>query len=277
MGYNDYIERHKTHELRACQMKQLSILEEIDRICAKHRIDYWIDSGTLLGAVRHGGFIPWDDDIDICMLAEDLDHFKQVAPAELPPSMVLQSKETFPESKEPIVKVRENNSLYVEPGDDFSANYPKGLFVDIFPFVAYPTVSRKFCRRYGRMFTRSRAILRKPHRYSLRSVAELFWFGGQYLMSRVAWWGVSAFRSRDQYLSFVLENNGYGIMHRRECIFPLSTMTFEGKDFPAPRDPDEYLRDLFGDYMRIPPPEQRHIHAVFMLPQLEDEDEPRKA
>ena len=251
MGYNDYIERHKTHELRACQMKQLSILEEIDRICAKHRIDYWIDSGTLLGAVRHGGFIPWDDDIDICMLAEDLDHFKQVAPAELPPSMVLQSKETFPESKEPIVKVRENNSLYVEPGDDFSANYPKGLFVDIFPFVAY--------------------------RYSLRSVAELFWFGGQYLMSRVAWWGASAFRSRDQYLSFVLENNGYGIMHRRECIFPLSTMTFEGKDFPAPRDPDEYLRDLFGDYMRIPPPERRHIHAVFMLPQLEDEDESRKA
>ena len=227
--------------------------------------------------MRHGGFIPWDDDIDICMLAEDLDHFKQVAPAELPPSMVLQSKETFPESKEPIVKVRENNSLYVEPGDDFSANYPKGLFVDIFPFVAYPTVSRKFCRRYGRMFTRSRAILRKPHRYSLRSVAELFWFGGQYLMSRVAWWGASAFRSRDQYLSFVLENNGYGIMHRRECIFPLSAMTFEGKDFPAPRDPDEYLRDLFGDYMRIPPPEQRHIHAVFMLPQLEDEDEPRKA
>ncbi|MBO4659329.1 MAG: LicD family protein [Prevotella sp.] len=273
MAYNDYIERHKARHLRACQMKQLSILEEIDRICVKHHIDYWLESGTLLGAIRHGGFIPWDDDIDVGMLEEDLERFKQVAPSELPHSMMLQSPETVPESKEPIVKVRDNNSFYVEPGDDFSADYPKGLFVDIFPFVPYPTVSRQFCKRFGRMYVRSRAILHKPHRYSLRSVAEFFWFGGQLVFSRIAWWLASLFRGHDKYLSFVLKYNGYGVMHRRECVFPLGTVTFEGKSFPAPCDSDEYLRDLYHDYMQVPPPNQRHIHSVFMLSQLEEEED----
>ena len=273
MSYNDYIERHKEHHLRACQLKQLSILEEIDRICKKHHIDYWLESGTLLGAIRHGGFIPWDDDIDIAMLEGDLERFKEVAPGELPSTMVLQSPETVPDSKEPIVKVRDTNSLYIEPGDDFSADYPKGLFVDIFPFVGYPSVSRAFCKRFGKMYSRSHAILHKPHRYGLRAAAEWCWFGGQQLLSRLAWWCASTFRGHGQYLSFTLLNNGYGVMHRRESIFPLTTVKFEGKEFSAPGNIDEYLRVLYGDYMQVPPPEQRHIHAIFMMEELEGESE----
>ena len=62
----DYITEFKQRHLRRVQLKQLSILEEIDRICRKHDIEYWLDGGTLLGAVRHGGFIPWDDAIPLC-------------------------------------------------------------------------------------------------------------------------------------------------------------------------------------------------------------------
>ena len=268
MTYDQYIEQYKQRALRKCQLKQVAILEVIDHICRSHGIDYWIDSGTLLGAVRHGGFIPWDDDIDIAMTADGLERFKQVAPALLPPTLVLQTPESVPESKEPIVKVRDLDSFYVEPGDDFSANYPKGLFVDIFPFVDYPTVSRPWVKRVARMLSRSRSILRKPHRYSFRAVAEWFWFGAKYLVARALWHGTCLMRPKGTYMSFDVTLNGYGVMQRKDSIFPLSTITFEGKEFACPNNVDDYLRTLYGDYMQIPPEGQRHIHAVFMMERL---------
>ena len=76
----DNLEQFKLTQLRRAQLKQLSILEEIDRICRKHSIRYWLDGGSLLGAVRHGGFIPWDDDIDIAMPLEDMQRFVEIAP-----------------------------------------------------------------------------------------------------------------------------------------------------------------------------------------------------
>ena len=72
---NPNLSAYVADHLRACQLKQLSILEEVDRICKKHGIGYWLDGGSLLGAVRHGGFIPWDDDIDIGMTKSDLRAF----------------------------------------------------------------------------------------------------------------------------------------------------------------------------------------------------------
>ena len=70
-----YMEDHR----RAVQLKQLDILKEIDALCQRHHIDYWLDGGTILGAVRHGGFIPWDDDIDIAMRLDDLPRFVEEA------------------------------------------------------------------------------------------------------------------------------------------------------------------------------------------------------
>ena len=124
---NSYLEQYKQQQLRRCQLKQLGMLQEIDRICRKHNIGYWLDGGTLLGAVRHGGFIPWDDDIDIAMREEDLQRFVEVAPQELPDTLFLQSRETEPGYPSPVAKVRDKNSFYVEPSDDMAADYQKGL------------------------------------------------------------------------------------------------------------------------------------------------------
>ena len=99
----DNLEQFKLTQLRRAQLKQLSILEEIDRICRKHSIRYWLDGGSLLGAVRHGGFIPWDDDIDIAMPLEDMQRFVEIAPKELREGLRLQTPETE-DTREPIVK-----------------------------------------------------------------------------------------------------------------------------------------------------------------------------
>ena len=118
----NYLEQFKQQQLRTCQLKQLGILEEIDRICRKHNISYWLDGGSLLGAVRHGGFIPWDDDIDIAMPQDDARRFAEVAPKELPPTLRLQTPDTE-NTREPIMKVRDLNSFYVEGNEDFSLDY----------------------------------------------------------------------------------------------------------------------------------------------------------
>ena len=269
---NAYLEQFKQQQLRTCQLKQLSILEEIDRICHKHHIGYWLDGGTLLGAVRHKGFIPWDDDIDIAMRQEDLERFSLLAPGELREGLFLQTPQSEPQSKEPIVKVRDMNSFFVEPNDNFAADYQKGLFVDIFPMIDYPTLSRPFVKRIAKGISTSYSILHKAHYYSLRSFAEFFWFGAQYLLYRGLWAMAAALRPKGTYLSNILINNGYGIMHRQDSVFPLSTIQFEGKTFSAPANPDAYLSDLYRNYMDIPPVEKRVIHSVFIMPTLISDD-----
>lgn len=265
--HNTYLEQYQQQELRKCQLKQLDILKTIDDICRRHDIDYWIDGGTLLGAVRHKGFIPWDDDIDIAMRQADMARFAEVARRELPDRYILQAPGEEG-SKEPIAKIRDQNSFYVERGDDFTADYDKGLYVDVFPMVDYPTVSKAFVRRVALGISRSYSILRKAHRYSWRSVAELFWFGGQHLVYRALWAVACACRPHDTYISNITVNNGYGIMHRQDCIFPLSDIEFEGLRFRAPRNPDAYLSDLYHNYMDIPPVEKRKIHSVFIAAEL---------
>lgn len=265
---NPYLQQSKEQQLRACQLKQLSILEEIDRICRKHDIGYWLDGGTLLGAVRHDGFIPWDDDIDIAMRQEDLDRFISIAPKELREGLFLQTPQIEPQSKEPIVKVRDLNSFYVEGTDNFAADYQKGLFVDIFPMVNYPTLPRKWVKRITLGISKSYSILHKAHYYSLRSFAEFFWFGAKYLLNLAVWRFLCAVRPKNIYISNILINNGYGIMHRQDAVFPLGTISFEGKTFSAPCNPDAYLSDLYRNYMEIPPKEKQKIHSVFIMPEL---------
>lgn len=267
---NSYLEQYKKLQLRRCQLKQLSMLEEIDRICQKHHIGYWLDGGTLLGAVRHKGFIPWDDDIDIAMRQEDLQRFIEVAPQELPDTLYLQSRQTEPGYPSPVAKVRDKNSFYIEPSDDMASDYGKGLFIDIFPMVNYPTMSRSFVKKVVLGISKSYSILHRSHYYSLRSCAELFWFGGKYLFCRALWSIIAALRPKDTYLSNILINNGYGIMHRQDFVFPLGTITFEGKTFSAPANPDAYLSDLYRNYMEIPSEEKRVIHSIFILPELID-------
>ncbi|MDR0891713.1 MAG: LicD family protein [Mediterranea sp.] len=265
---NEYLSAYTAQNLRACQLKQLSILEEIDRICRKHRIGYWLDGGTLLGAVRHGGFIPWDDDIDIGMSLADLHRFVEVAPAELRDGLFLQTPLNEPSGKEPITKVRDLNSFFVEPGDNFNADYQKGLYVDIFPFIDYPSIPRSWVKWLTTGVSKSFSILHSQHYYSARSFSEFFYFGAKYCLCRLLWGTLCLCCKKGAYLSNILVNNGYGIMHRKDSVYPLSTITYEGKTFQAPANPDAYLKDLYKNYMDIPPKEKQKVHAIYIHPEL---------
>ena len=268
---NPNLSAYVADHLRACQLKQLSILEEVDRICKKHGIGYWLDGGSLLGAVRHGGFIPWDDDIDIGMTKSDLERFEKIAPAELPETLFLQTRRSDPAHKSSVVKIRDRNSLYIEDADFFKSDYEKGLFIDIFPFVSCPSMPKSLVKRLGHGVSIAHLILHRAHYYSLRSFAEFFYFGGKYLLYRGLWGILKPFFPKRTYISNIVIQNWYGTRHRKDSVFPLSEIMSEGRNFNAPADPDAYLRDLYRDYMTIPPEGKRKIHAVYLHPDLKQD------
>lgn len=264
----DPVADHNRHHLRAMQMKLLHILVETAALCDRHGIPYWLDSGTLLGAVRHGGFIPWDDDIDICIARKDLPRLIEAARRDLPADLYLQCPETDAEIQLPVYKVRDRHSYIVEAGDDFSRNYGKGLFVDIFPMEAWPSLPAGISRKLARGYCRANAILHSAHHYSWRSCAELFYFGVKRAVFSCVWRMCRLILPCNKYFSNVLSGSGNGNRHLRSTIYPLSEIAFENRTFKAPADTDRYLRDLFRDYMQLPPEDQRQGHAVFYVEDL---------
>ena len=267
---NKYLTRYKDENLRKCQLKQLYILEEVDKLCRKYKIEYWIDGGTLLGAVRHGGFIPWDDDIDLGMTLEEYEKFKKVV-GELPEHLFFQTSETD-NTWSPIPKIRDLNSLYIEPLYSFREDYEKGIYIDIFPKELYPNAPKKWMKKIQKCISKSYSILHEKHTYSIRSVAEFFYFGGQYLLNRALWALLNLFYRKTKYIGETWPNNGPGYIHTLDSTYPLKEIEFEGKKFLGPNDPDAYLKDRYGDYMTLPPEEKRLIHGLFYQTELIPEE-----
>lgn len=123
--------------LRRLQLAELEILDEFVHVCEKYGLRYYLVGGTLLGAVRHQGFIPWDDDIDVAMPREDYDRFADVAASELGPQYFYQSPETDPYYFLTYAKMRKNGTeIYEERFKN--ARFHKGIFIDIFPLDFCP-------------------------------------------------------------------------------------------------------------------------------------------
>ena len=124
-------------EFRTLQMIQFQMLIEFDRVCRKNNIHYSIDGGTLLGAVRHKGFIPWDDDIDIAMLREDYEKLKTVVNEFDPEICFFQDHETDPAYRWGYGKLRRTGTVFIRAGQEH-INCKTGVFIDIFPLDDVP-------------------------------------------------------------------------------------------------------------------------------------------
>ena len=124
--------------LRRQQLRMLELLEVIDVICRKHQIPYWLSSGTLIGAARHKGFIPWDDDLDIEMLRSDYLRLLKVLPQELPDNLALQTNETDPNYIFIYGKLRDKDSHLEETNSYDRILYYTGIYIDIFPLEKIP-------------------------------------------------------------------------------------------------------------------------------------------
>ena len=243
--------------LRKAQLRMLEILIEVDKICRKHNIPYWIDAGTLLGAVRHGGFIPWDDDVDVNVLWKDYKKLRKILPQELPENLFFQDWKSEKALFQKAAKVTDSRTIYIE---DVKHQVPGGLFVDIFPMKHHLSfrIRRYVDYFYGRCFRRMRdmndSLFEKLIAYILIiPTSFVVWLSE----------GISALLKTDKighpFGGYAFDVN----MHRKISeIFPLSTISFEGHQFPCPKNADAYLHNQYGDYMQISPEDKRQVHAL---------------
>lgn len=253
----------------------LRLLQVADDICKRHNIPYWVMAGTLLGAVRHKGFIPWDDDLDIGMLREDWNRFIKIARTELPDDIFLQLRPEDFDYDLPFAKFRDKYSSVYEINEKGDEKYHKGIFIDIFPydyFPANPKIQSLLERLFKFLFYSENALntLRKRKDGFSGLLKKMVWRISKIIpirskMAILYWVGEKSKNGKSPHIT---PNVGlwdypfYPIEH----IFPLTELEFCGFKVPAPGRYHEHLTQIFGDYNKLPPKADRIGHFVWVKP-----------
>ena len=251
--------------IRKMQLVELDMLKELDRICKENGITYILDAGTLLGAYRHKGFIPWDDDVDVRMLRSEYERFCEVCKTELDTDKYfLQNHKTDPGYRWGYARILRNGTSFQRAGQDM-LKMKRGIFIDIFPCDSIPDnkikrrlftvkswIGRKMLysevalgnykpgiRKFGFWFLN---LLPKSKAYDIFEKQELK--SNKYETERV----------RCQGWGDAVETAGF----KREWFTETDTIWFEDSYFTCPKDTVGYLEHSFGkDFMTPPPEEQR--------------------
>ena len=254
---------------------QLEIAKEIKRICEICNIEYFLIGGTLLGAIRHGGFIPWDDDMDIGMTCDYYDKFISIAPEYLDNRFSLHTFENDEKCGYVFAKLRLKETHMREAVLE-GTGIDNGIFVDIFP---YDLAGKKDSHRKSRHMTKLRLLgklLMIKSGYRLNDITHNFL--GKMLntflkvvpMSRNKCWMIISKEIKKSQIGeiqdYYIERDG---MFKGNFVFPKTIIEekdvafFEGVEFTIPKNYDNYLKNAYGDYMRLPPEEERKIgHSV---------------
>ncbi len=264
-------------ELRKVQMTQLELLKEVDRICKRCGIHYNIIAGTLLGAVRHGGYIPWDDDADVAFLREEYEKFRIACEKELDHTrFYFQDHRNTPGYRWGYGKLRRKGTQFLRANQEHMP-YEQGIFIDIFPLDA--VADNKMVRTWQNF-----------HCYCMRKV---MWAPVGKIASKgqlLKWWyrrldkipAEILYGHYDKYvqklgrkktrwvriLTFPTPNKEYGYL--REWYEASAPIEFEKVVFQGIKAYDAYLSFKFGTYMELPPMEKRKVHPVTALRCLDE-------
>lgn len=262
-------------QLKKIQSIELELLCEIDSICRKNNITYTLGYGTLLGCIRHNGFIPWDDDIDICILRSDYERFKSICKTELSDKYFYQSHDTDKNYYYLWDKIRVNDTVFKET---FVGKYDihHGIYIDIFPIDNVPNDRNRFKIQYIiYKFYKTGLMIKyvdvKARRGKKKLQAHIL--GCLYAPFSLDYLYKKALETQMKYSSVQTTNganfaSAYGIKDEfpRAYYSDVEERSFEGQNFSVSKKSYDMLTKLYGNYMQMPPMEKRcTVHDLLEL------------
>ena len=250
----------------------LRIYDVFSDICRRHQLRFYVSFGSALGAVRHKGFIPWDDDMDVAMPREDYEKFIAFAAKELPADLQWVDWHNTPEFPDLFGKIQETDRTLVSSIEKtIGHEFPHGIFLDVFPLDGYPKNPWKvLVRRFRRKMLRARIVYvssRRTNTIRERLLRIIGRFAGvffdhfdslqdRFRIEEAIAKSVPPFEGR-YCCNYQTGWNELVFFFPSDCWDPCSTGVFEGRTVPLPKDWDTLLRQQYGDYMTPPPPEKR--------------------
>ena len=259
------------NEKKEIQNAILSIFKEIIKICERHNLRYYAIGGTCIGAVRHKGFIPWDDDLDIAMPDSDYKKFYEYAQKELPPELKVFYTADMRHNGNVFMKVHNTSTTFIEKSELNHPDSYKGVYVDIMPLGGVPSDSKlqkkyAFRVKYMIWINQKRRCSFGDHN-ALKS--KLLWlvFLPLNIFVPYDFWSKKWQKytekfsfDKSDYTGYVWSRNIGRLIFDKVWFEDYVEMPFEDTTIRCPSGWDKYLSQHFGDYMKLPPESARLIH-----------------
>ena len=252
-----------TYKTEQLQQRTLPVLLAINKVCREHGINYYISDGTMLGAVRHGGFIPWDDDLDICMPRPDYEKFIAHGKEWLPEPFEVVCVEHDPHCACTFMKIIDASTTLIER---WSYNQLGGIYIDIFPIDGVSPVKWKRILRFKLYkmvnrwtYMRNRDPYKRGHGYTSWLPRLIQATVSNAKLHRMMHRLQTAHPYESSTLVADYDSGERSVMNKNVFGTP-TPITFENHEVLGVEHPDEYLSHLYGDYMQLPPEDKRRIH-----------------
>lgn len=253
-------------EIYSLQQTEKSILQHFIQVCEKLQLTYYIVAGTLLGAVRHQGFIPWDDDIDVAMPRQDYEVLLSHGQKYLPENLFLQTRKTDPDFPANFCKLRNSNTTFIE-ASIANHNINHGVYIDIFPLDFYPSKNKHLYNIYFKLQS-IRITDAFASSSGMKKITRFVRFFTRFMYPTVT----DALNAREILVTDVPPSQTVPLLinnfnnYRKRDIFPSDwygcgvTLMFEGLPVNAPAQFHNWLTQIYGDYIQLPPKEKRIPH-----------------